>query len=190
MADSQLNSALHSISGAIDQWVYRQFRGRTIISRRPDAIRDPTAGQLAVRERFRLAAKYATETAGNPVLVAQYEAIASKRKVPVREVMMTDYLRPPVVESVSLADFHGEVGHPIVVSATDDVGVMSVSIAIRDADQTVLEEGPATLLGGAWVYAATVAHPTDTPVTITATAVDRPGNKGTLTVNWGPMAAE
>ena len=42
-----------------------------------------------------------------------------------------------------------------------------------------------TSVGSKWVYAATVAHPEGTPITITATAVDRPGNKGTKAVTWG-----
>ena len=49
MAKTRLNSALKQIGGAIDQWVYRQFRGRTVIYPLPEVSQTPSAAQLAVR---------------------------------------------------------------------------------------------------------------------------------------------
>ncbi len=103
---------------------------------------------------------------------------------------MTDSLRPPEVESIDLGGFKGMIGNPVRVVALDDVGVLSVSVEIRAADGTVLESGLATKDVDKWVYTATVAHPADAPVTITATAVDRPGNKGSKTESWGPIPSE
>lgn len=184
MAKSRLNSALSAISGAIDRWVYRQVRGRTVICRRPETTQEPTEAQLAIRERFRLAAKYANATSGNPTLAAYYEAIAKSRKVPAREVMMTDFFRPPVVDVIDLSGFTGVVGSMIKVRAKDDVGVTGVTVAIRAEDDALLEEGVAVLVDLDWVYTTTVAHPTGTPVSITATAVDRPGNRGSRLIMW------
>jgi hypothetical protein len=62
--------------------------------------------------------------------------------------------------------------------------VTAVNIAIRAADLTVLEEGTAVLQFGTWVYTATTARMFGTPVAITATALDRPGNTGTKTETW------
>ena len=60
MAKITLNSALQSIRGSIDNWVYRRTGGRDVIARRPvlQGIA-PSAAQVAVRDRFRLAAAYA-----------------------------------------------------------------------------------------------------------------------------------
>lgn len=60
----------------------------------------------------------------------------------------------------------------------------AVSVAIRAADLSVLEEGAATLTDGAWVYRATTARASGQAVTITATAVDRPGHTGAKTEPW------
>lgn len=184
MANSSLNSALHHISGAIDRWVYRQFRGKTVISRRPEGGQEPTPAQAIVRERFRLAADYATQTAADPVLSAPYEAKAFHLKVPPREVMVADYLRSPVVKSVNLAGFHGAVGDAIAITAEDDMEVISVHVAIRAADESVLEQGPAVLQGNTWVYLATTARGLGETGSIVVTATDRPNHTGALTVPW------
>jgi hypothetical protein len=48
----------------------------------------------------------------------------------------------------------------------------------------VLEQGAAALESGIWVYHATTARTPGDPVTIAATAFDRPGNAGTKTEPW------
>jgi hypothetical protein len=185
MAKPLLNSAFNALSGAIDRWVYRQVNGRTFIARRPEPTEnEPSEAQMAVRKRFRKAARYASDKALDPILGPAYLALAQARGRAVRALMMSDYLHAPVVTAVDLADFHGGVGDPIRVHAEDDVGVVSVDVEIRAADDTVLEQGAATVDGDKWVYATTVAYPAGTPVTITATAVDRPGGKGSKSVVW------
>ena len=61
---------------------------------------------------------------------------------------------------------------------------MSVRVEIRAADNTLLEQGTATKEAEKWVYPTILAHPKGTPITITATAVDRPGNKGMKPETW------
>jgi hypothetical protein len=186
MAKSKLNSALSALSGAIDRWVYKQVRGRTVVYALPETTAAPTEAQLAARARFRRAADYANRMSGDPALFAPYEAIAKSRNIPVREVMMADYFRPPVIGGIDLAGFTGAVGDPIKIEATDDCAVMGVTVQIRAEDDTLLEEGAAAFETEQrqWVYATTVAYPRGTPVSITATAVDRPGNKGSKFATW------
>jgi hypothetical protein len=184
MAKTELNSALRGISGGIDNWVYRTVGGRMVISRRPKATGLVTEGQLAVRERFRLGADYARATAADPALKAIYEPIAKEKGVTLFVLLMTDFLRPPVVNALDLAQYEGRIGDPIRVRASDYAAVTEVNIAIRAADLTVLEEGAAVLQFGTWVYTATTARVFGTPVTITATALDRPGNTATKTETW------
>ena len=180
MAKTQLNSALNGISGGIDNWVYRSVRGRTVISRRGTNTNPLTEPQLAVRERFRLAADYAKAAAADPVQQAIYAPFAKERGVSLFSAMMTDYLKPPVVNVIDLTGYHGQIGQPIRVRASDDIEVMGVRVTLQAPDLTVLEEGPAVLQFGTWVYAATTVRPAGgVPITITATATDRPGNLGT-----------
>ena len=182
MAKTTLNSALKRISGKIDNWVYRKYGDGVIIARRPESNGPASPAQLAVRERFRLAANYAREILADPVRLPAYAAAARARGLSVFAFIMGDYLRPPVVEALDLAGYHGIVGDLIKVSASDTFRVAAVHIAIRDGDGAVLEEGPATLTDGRWTYTATtgIAPPSET-VTIEATATDVPGHTGSQT---------
>ena len=184
MGKSIINTALGTLSGGIDKWVYRQVNGRTLISKRPVFAADPSEAQRAVQDRFRAAAVYGNEVMADPARRAVYAAFAAAKKVPLYVAIVTDFLRLPVVDQIDLAGFHGAVGDPIRVKATDDCGVMGVTVGIRAADETVLEQGVATLDAGMWVYAATMAHPAGTPVSITATAVDRPGTRASKMIMW------
>lgn len=184
MAKTQLNSALKGISGGIDNWVYRSVGGRTVISRRPTNTGPVSDGQRLVRERFRLAADYARAGSIDPVQQAIYAPVAKEKGLSLFVVMLTDYLKAPVVNAIDLSGYRGRIGDAIRVRASDDVGVTAVNIAIRAEDLTVLEEGSAVLQFGTWVYTATTLRQPLVPVTIAATAVDHPGNTGTKTEAW------
>lgn len=180
MAKTQLNSALNGISGGIDNWVYRSVRGRTVISRRGTNTSPLTEPQIAVRERFRLAADYAKAGTADPAQQAIYAPFAKERSISLFSAMMTDYLKPPVVNVIDLSAYHGQIGEPIRVRASDDIEVMGVHVTLQAPDLSVLEEGPAVLQFGTWVYLTTTARPADgTALTITAKATDRPGNTAT-----------
>jgi hypothetical protein len=74
---SQLTKTYSGIFG--NQVVLRNRRGRivmTILPPRPKT--PPTAAQLAVRERLKLAARYASAAMKDPVLRARYAAKARK----------------------------------------------------------------------------------------------------------------
>jgi hypothetical protein len=180
MAKTTLNSALKTISGGIDNWVYRQHAGKTVISPRTAPTGPVTPAQQAVRDRFREAAAYAKSVFATPALRSVYEAAAQQMGITMFAAAVADYLNPPEVDDIDLTGYHGSIGDRIIVRASDDIGVTAVSVAIRAEDLTLLEEGAAVLQGGVWVYIATTARPAGQPLTITATAVDhasRTGNK-------------
>ena len=164
---------MEQIHGKIGELVFRRLKHRTIITRKPDfSGHVATAGQIAVRERFRAAARYAHHVLADPARRALYAPLAAQRGVPLRVVIMADYLNPPVVDAISVADYHGFIGDPVVVRATDDVAVSGVTVALRDAADAVIEQGAATLADDRWTYRATVAVPAGQAVMVIATARD------------------
>lgn len=66
--------------------------------------------------------------------------------------------------------------------------MLSVHVAIRAADASIIEEGEAELHAGSWTYTATTTLPAGQPVTIEATAMDRAKNKANATAPF-PSAA-
>ena len=182
MAKVTLNSALQGIRGKIDNWVYRRFGDRMVIARRPEFTGEPSAGQLAVREKFRAAAAYARGALADPVTQALYQAAAKSRGVSTFAFVMGDFLNAPEVRSIDTSGYRGQVGDQIVVSAVDDFEVVSVNVVLRDAADAVIEEGPAALVVGRWTYTATQTVAGGNSVTIEATAKDHAGNSGKLTL--------
>ena len=184
MAKITLNSALHGIRGKIDNWVYRRFGDQVIIGRRPEFSGPASVAQLAVREQFRAAAAYAKAVFADPVRRPPYETAARAKGMSLFAFVMGDFLKPPVVETIDAAGYHGVVGDLIKVLARDDFEVVAVSVVIRDATDMVLEQGPAALVNGLWTYATTVEVPAGNTVTIEAVATDRPGHTGGKMVTW------
>lgn len=181
MAKTDANTALQGITGGVDRWVYRRYGNEVVISKRPKRTAPPSEAQMAVHERFRQAADYARVAKQNPELLAVYQAVAEAKGISVFIAMMTDYLRPPAVNAIDLRGYQRRIGDRILIRASKDAGVTTVNVAIRDSALAVLEEGAAVLEQGLWVYTATTEIPAAAGITITATAVDRPGNTGTKT---------
>lgn len=189
MANLNLMLARDATEGKSSEYIYGVRNNRMYFYRRPSRDSIPES-QRQVIDKFRLGALYAKGVKADPAQRAFYEGLAASRGGRLHVVIMTDYLKAPVVKAIDLDGFKGVIGDPIRVTALDDAQVVVVTVEIRDQDGTLLEQGPAVEAGDKWVYATTVAHPADTPVTITATAVDRPGNKGSKTEGWGPIPME
>ena len=183
MAKVSLNPILERFRGKIGDLVFKRFLNRTIVGRRPDSSgNEPSIAQNAVRTRFRLAANYARGVFADPVLKAAYAAVAKVRGLPTFALALTDYLKPPVVNTVDLAGYNGHVGDLVAIEAVDDFEVVGVTVVVRNDGGDVLEQGPATLVNGRWQYAATVPIGAGETLTVEATATDRPGHTGTKSV--------
>jgi len=185
MASTTFNGFLDRIKGRFGNIVFKKRNGVTFISRPPaPSTVPPSDAQLAARDRFRLAAAYAKSVLADPVLRPLYEQLARGRQRPVFSVAIGDYFKSPMVDAIDATSYHGHVGDPIKVGASDDIEVVSVGIVIRDAADAILEQGPATLVDGQWAYAATAAVASGQTVKIEATAKGHPGNPGVKTMPW------
>ena len=178
MAKLKLNGLfLDQMSGRHGDAVVRSLRGRTFTSRPPTRPNTaPSEAQRFVQDRFKLANGYASSVLRDATKRGVYEQVAKRRGTSVFAQAMGDFLRSPEITLLDLDGYHGRIGDPIRVLATDDTGVTSVTIVIRSATNAVLEEGPATLLDQVWTYTGKTAMPVEQTVTIEATAKDRPGN--------------
>jgi hypothetical protein len=180
MAKVKLNPVMEQVRGKIGDLVFRRYEDRIVVARRPN--RDglvPTTGQTDHRERFRQAAAYAQGAFADPTQKALYDAAGKARRKPAFALAVGDYLNPPVIDPLDLTHYTGQVGQTIIVRARDDFAVTAVNVTIKDNTGAVIEQGPASLELGVWRYVATDVLPTERPVSIEATATDRPGNQTT-----------
>ena len=159
--------------------VFKRYGEEVILSRKPDLEGvDPTAGQLAQRERFRDAVLYGKMVMADAQARALYEEAARAKGRPVFSLMVADFFNAPSVDEVDLSGYNGAVGDAIVIRAHDDFDVRGVSVALTQADGVAIESGAAVETpaeSGRWVYVATVVVSPGTRVRIAVTAQDHPG---------------
>ena len=190
MSKLKLNGLfIEEMRGAHGDAVVRRLHGRTFTSRLPTPSNlGPSAAQLDVRAKFKEANGYATRVLRDPAARGVYERGAKSKGTSPLAQAMGDWLRPPNIRPINLADYRGRVGDLLHVSATDDTEVVAVTIQIRSASNAIIEEGPATLLDQAWTYTGKTALPVGQPVTIAATAKDRPGHSAVTEASFTPHA--
>jgi hypothetical protein len=173
------------ISGLLGEKVsVRKVNNRLLVTNRPQLkLGQPTAKQLAVREKFLEATEYAKEQTADPATLAVYATGIRGKKRTAFAVALSDYLNAPNVSTINAGDYHGAVGDTIRIHAKDDFKVTRVKVTILNGAGQLLEQGDAIQnpkKKHIWMYSATVANATLTGSKISATAFDMPENETTL----------
>jgi hypothetical protein len=180
MARIDLNSAVGALRGKMDGWVYRQLNGQTVVAAHRRAKKTkPTAGQVNRRERFRAAQAYAAEVLADPVKRLVYQKLGAERKTPPNALLISNFLTPPMIDTIDFRGYTGRSGQQIKVIATDAIEVTAVMLCIRNATGTEIESGPATKDHGVWSYRTTTSLPANATWKIEATARNRAGTEAT-----------
>lgn len=185
MAKVKLNPVLEGFRGKIGDLVFRRFNDEVIVGQTPNITdREPTAGQLAHRENFRLAVLYGRTALADSATKALYEAAAKSKGQPVFALTVSDFFHAPAVDEIDIAGYTGKAGETIRIRASDDFEVIGVGVRITDSGGAVLEQGGAARngsIGAGWEYRTTTNLPSGQPVSIEVTATDRPGHKAIVT---------
>ncbi len=179
MAKVKLNPVMEKMSGKIGDLVFRRYEGEVVVARKADTSGIiPTPVQVAHRERFRLAAVYAKASLSDEVLKVVYEAAAKEKSKPAFALAVGDFLNAPMIDAIDLAAYTGKAGEKIVIRASDDIDVVNVTVAIRNAEAGAFEQGTAVFEQGSWRYTTQITLGTASgSFAVDVTAVDRPGNK-------------
>jgi hypothetical protein len=142
----------------------------------------PSEAQLEHRKHFREAAAYAQLALSNGQR-AFYELKAERNEngATAFALAVADYLSEPTVESVYSDGYNGQIGNEIIITASDNFGVVQVKVVLSANQGAWVEEGLAVVDpagSGDWIYTATTEAPAGAEVTINVFATDRPGGKG------------
>lgn len=173
------------VHGHVGTFIYKEQQGKDILAKKPDHVAQPnTPAQMAVKDHFRQAAAYAKQAFQDPQVKAAYAARAKELRTNPTAVAIKDWMTEPVVTAIDLSHYSKHVGDAILVAAQDDFAVTGVVVAIKDSTNAPVESGTATFnaASGSWEYTATVDASAKSGLTVTATASDRPGNTGELSV--------
>ena len=181
MAKSKFNVITHGLSGLVGELiVFRQRANKTIVSNRPRPTSRPLkAISLAIRERFKRAAIYATSVMADLDLKAEYQATAKLGQSAYNKAFADFQKAPEIDENIDLAAYTGAIGDTIEVSVIDDFRVEGVHVQIKLPAGTLLEEGEALQSpnGLDWIYTATAVNSEVPGSRVIITARDLPGNE-------------
>lgn len=186
MPKQKNNIVMRSTRGMFGkQVVFKERAGETYVAAPPEVNenRKPTAPQLVMQQRFTKSALYASAAIKDADIKKLYAA-AAKRNQSAYNVALRDAFTTPVVEGIITQGYLGQADNIIVAQATDDFMVKAVSIAIHSSANELIESGDAiaNIDGLNWTYTVTQANANIAGSVITATAVDLPGNEGSLEV--------
>lgn len=172
-----LHPSIKSITGTLDDWVYRRVGDQIVVAGRPGPSTKPeTEPQRAGRQRFAAAVAYAKTVLADPYQREAYAELARRHGRRADKLLTSDYLTPPEIRRIGLEDYTGQPGGQIRILAMDDIEVVSVEVAIATTAGAELERGPCVNLHGVWCYTATSLAPAGAALQITVSAQDRPGN--------------
>ena len=181
MAVVRKNVVTDGLSGKLGKnIVFRQRNGKTIVSTSPVSSHTKTEKQENPRKRFIKAVRYGQEQMADPVFGEQYRLAAKANGISTpNNLAIQDYLRPPVIESLDVDGYHGELGDEIIVEAFDDLIVEKVAVEIYHEDGSLVEKGFASKNGNnfEWHYATSVVNSEFIGDKILVKAFDHPGNE-------------
>src|SRR5689334_22004183 len=132
MAQVHNNIFVRGLSGAVgDQFVIRRTRsGKTIVANKPrfDPDREFSPAQTSHQQKFREASAYARSSKRLPVYVERARALNSTSY----NMAISDWFGKPEILGIEASGWTGGIGQEIRIRAQDNVGVVSVSVAIED----------------------------------------------------------
>jgi len=124
MSKIKNNPIMKGASGMLgDVVVYREFRGKLIMSNRPKKREVLTPQQAAIKSKFLRAVQYAKKQMADPVAKAEYEPGADSRFTSAYAAAVGDYLSAPVVNGIDVSRYGGSIGDDLLINATDNFKV-------------------------------------------------------------------
>src|SRR5262249_4260028 len=125
---------LGNIEGKLGDLVFVHCAdGRILVRRAPAPRTEFTAAELRTQSGFRLAVAYVRKLKANPEAYAAYKSLARELRKRACDVAISDFLNPPDITDVDLAQYSGRAGEKLFIQAIDRTEVRSVTVTITDS---------------------------------------------------------
>jgi hypothetical protein len=143
MATIRSNAVARAFSGSIGHIVFRQLRGKPVISSKPARQEKQSTLQRENRLRFRYAAAWAKGQMRDENKKAYYWRMAKKLKLPnAYTAAVSDYMRKGEIKEVDTLQYKGNAGDVIKMKISKkDFPVNKVNMLFRDASGNIIENG-------------------------------------------------
>ncbi|HTM98447.1 MAG TPA: hypothetical protein VL088_06890 [Pedobacter sp.] len=180
MAKSINNPIMQGATGRVGKVTFRRTIFGTVIANMPDYERTkvPSADQLAFRQRFKLGTQYIKARMDDPLFKERYAALA-KPGHSAYTAAFSDFMSPPKIHSLDISLYQGQIGDTVRINATDNFGIETVQVQIKDQAGAVIETGLATfdVLSADFTYTATTENANAVGSKIEVTVTDFSGAK-------------
>lgn len=163
--------------------VFRNVRGKTVVSAVPSTPVKPSEAQKQQVQRFSEAMAYAREQMNNPAIKAGYESMARVKNMPnAFNVAVADFFHAPVIEGIDA--LRDEYGIYICARVTDDFWVSRVSVELHNSSGVSFEQGSAVLQPNRadWIYRPVLQQHVLENTLCIIKAYDLPGNECVNTI--------
>ena len=185
MAQSKENIVTHGLSGLVGKMlVFRKLGDKTIVASRPKVNKNrvPTADQLAIQEKFKLASVYASGAIKDPILKAAYQLTSTGNQSAFNRAFKDSQMAPEFVGDPNISAYSCAIGQKITAKVVDDFRVETVKVTILSATDTLIEEGQATIGTdqATWTYTIKARNPDLLGSKIRFSAYDLPNNETIL----------
>ena len=180
------NPVIGFLNGKVGDLVFVHTKdGRIRVQHRPVRRAGFSAGELKGQALLAAANRYVHDVRQDPERYADYQNAARVIGKRACDLAKADFIHPPAVRDVDFSAYSGQAGQPIVIEATDDFGVVEVLVSLNEIAGGAIEEGAASLdqASGRWIYKAQMAVRPGQTIVVQVSAVDRPGNVATKSVD-------
>lgn len=166
------NSPLKDLSGSIDELVFKRYKDKTVVTRKPTRKRKKNSPLQQLRcDKFKDAARYARTVLRDPVKREHYRKLAVKlKKHCAYNVIISEYMLSINLETKG-AKPSGKGKTRIVLTATKKAfKVKQVEMKITSPTGNPLATGAARQINSTdWVYTPDIPLPQTCTLVVTAT---------------------
>jgi hypothetical protein len=181
MATINPSNPKSALRGKLGGLVYAQQPNGTITVRSLGVQTVPsTEGEKRGQRRMRLGHGYVHAVLADPTVESAYANEALSRKMRTCDLIMSDFLKDPIIASVDAVKYSGRAGGWLLILTGDDFKVVRVGVVFRNGAGQRIEEGFAVPAQGStakvWIYTAQTDLPEGQILSIEVTATDRAGH--------------
>lgn len=175
------------LRGKLNSLVYALQPNGTVTVRGVGVQTAPsTEAERKGQYRMKLAHDYVHAVLSDPMARSAYATEAQGRKMRTCDLVMSDFLKDPVIASIDSAKYDARAGGWLLILTGDDFKVIRVKVTFRSAAGQRLEEGFAVPAQGSiarvWIYTAQADLAPGQVLTIEVTATDRAGHSTVSTI--------
>jgi hypothetical protein len=178
----------YQFSGKVGLAVFRIKKdGTSTVANLPKKRKSDSKLQKAHLARVKKAARYWNEVKKFPELLAEYKKGITTKKTSTYNVVVSDFMNPPEIHYINSDKYNGDIGDQILIKATDDFKVVTVTVEIYNSKGKLIESRaavPYPRRPKLWKYFATVTN-ADSGSVIKVTAFDTPNHATSAEITVG-----